>query len=499
MAPDDQKLNVFFSLRFGFLKDPRWDVALTVFLVALVIVGRIAAFPASIWEQDEAYLALGVGHFDPGVNHPHPPWFPLWLLMGKIIAAFGVEAAASLRILSAFFSVCMIFPLVALWSHLLERRLAVGAALLFLFLPGSWLLAGRAFTGTAATVFLVAALALWIGEGREVSSWRSFSGGILGAAAILIRPHFFPLVGVALLILTARRMLKPVAALAALLSAGLVAFSGLCFAAGGLQPLISALNKHAEYHFSRLPEASIDIGTFGLSRYLGGQMPAILWIFLTLVGILASMRTKTGWRSSVLVLAAVLGVIVLEVLTMANPAHPRYFVPIAALSCGFVLYALNLLGPRIASGAAVTAVLVSGIVITPELSTYRIQTSPPLAAMRHAVQLARAQNHILVVDRTLVSFHDYVKAGGSDFPPVVFDFQILDGSAPPPPPDYSIAVYDKDNHQFITSGPETRQFSCSSPMVRRMGQGRFLDLVVATQPVFKGWKKQSKPYIIVGN
>lgn len=59
------------------------------------------------------------------------------LRLGKTVTSFGVEAAASLRFLSAFFSVWMVFPLVAMWSLLLGKRLAVCAALLFLFLP--WL------------------------------------------------------------------------------------------------------------------------------------------------------------------------------------------------------------------------------------------------------------------------------------------------------------------------------------------------------------------------
>ncbi|MCD4747841.1 MAG: hypothetical protein K8R59_00590 [Thermoanaerobaculales bacterium] len=476
----------------------RIDVAAGIFLVALIVLSRVAAFPGSIWEQDEAYLAMGVEHFDPELNHPHPPWFPLWLLLGKIIASFGVEAATSLQILSAFFSSWMIFPLVALWSQLLGKRLAVSAALLFLFLPGSWMLAGSAFTGTAATALLLSALTMWLGHEQKVSWVRSLSGGILGAAAILIRPHFFPVLAIVLLILLGRKMIQALPALAGLCGGVFVGFAGLSVAAGGLQPLVSALKTHSEYHFSMLPEASFGLATFGLSRYLGNQWLAVFWILLTLTGILASLRSETGPRASSLVLSAGLAAVVIEVLTVANPAHARYFVPIAALSVGFVLRTLSLLGTRKATVLAATAMLASGLFIIPELSTYRSRTSPPLAALRYAAYSARTENCILVVDRTLVSFLDYVKAECSDFPPVVFDFQILDGSAPPPPPEHSIAVYDEKNHEFIVTAHETTQFRCLSPIIRRLGQGRFLDLHVATKPVFKGWKEQSRPYIIVG-
>ena len=63
------------------LAESRPTVVLALLLL-VVLASRIAALPASIWEQDEAYLAMAVQRFDPANGVPQPPWSPLWLVLG---------------------------------------------------------------------------------------------------------------------------------------------------------------------------------------------------------------------------------------------------------------------------------------------------------------------------------------------------------------------------------------------------------------------------------
>ena len=68
------------------------------------------AFPASIWEQDEAYFGCGVLRFEPLANHPHPPWFPLWIGIGKLLNVLVGEPTLALQIASLAASVWVLFP-----------------------------------------------------------------------------------------------------------------------------------------------------------------------------------------------------------------------------------------------------------------------------------------------------------------------------------------------------------------------------------------------------
>src|SRR6476619_2162385 len=50
---------------------------------ALVLVSRILTAPRTPWENDEFLFAEAVRNFDPSRYHPHPPGFPLFVILGK--------------------------------------------------------------------------------------------------------------------------------------------------------------------------------------------------------------------------------------------------------------------------------------------------------------------------------------------------------------------------------------------------------------------------------
>src|SRR5207248_5953187 len=54
----------------------------------IVLVSRILTAPRTPWENDEFLFAEAVRKFDPSQYHPHPPGFPLLVLIGKAFAWF---------------------------------------------------------------------------------------------------------------------------------------------------------------------------------------------------------------------------------------------------------------------------------------------------------------------------------------------------------------------------------------------------------------------------
>ena len=166
---------------------PGWWSAAGWVIVGLIVVSRIVAFPHSIWEQDEAYFAAAVLKLDLLANQPHPPWFPLWIVLGKGLHLLGLAPAFGLRLAAAFLGTWVFFPLLTLYSSLLKRPLAALAAAMTLLVPGVWLLSGRAFTGGPAMAMLLLGAAVVVR--KESGRWWMGLAAVALAAGVLIRPH----------------------------------------------------------------------------------------------------------------------------------------------------------------------------------------------------------------------------------------------------------------------------------------------------------------------
>jgi len=480
--------------------DPGWvrgRFALVLAVVfAAVCISRVVVFPASIWEQDEAYFAAAVVEIDIADSAPHPPFFPLFIGIGKLVSLLGLPPAVSLQLASAFLGSWMFFPLVALWSRFLDPARAVAAAALGLAAPGVWLLSGRAFSGTAATAFLVAALACWT-RPRLDRRWLA-AGSVAAGLAMLTRPHFaLPAVVVIAVMLTRikRRqwlvLIVPAVVVATIGAAVFVA------AAGGPGAVAEAMARHAALHFSALPDASRGVLDSGLARALGHPLVLVVWCVLTVWGAVVVLRSQAG-RAAGLPIGAALGSVVILVFGLSNPAHPRYAVPLVVLSCGFVVVGLGrLLDERWTLVTVAAAVAGAAAMVLPVARTYRQQPSPPLRALAEADRLAGERGGVVVIDRTLHSFAVFREATGIASAPTVFDHVLQFGTLPPAPPSRTVMVFDGDHDALLVASESRRVFTCTAGLLRRLSQGRFLDVTVADGAELENRSGSDGPFVIL--
>jgi len=455
--------------------EPRWlDRMVTILILAALLGSRLLVFPASIWEQDEAYFAAAVVDFDPTNNQPHPPWFPLWILLGKAASLVVGEPAAALCWVSLLASVWAVFPLSALWSLLLRRRLAVASALLFVLLPGPWLLSARAFTATTASALLALALtALW--------QRRPVTGSLAAAACLLVRPHL----GVAVVPLVAAAVLRarnPGERLRiAVPMASAVAGTGawVAGAAGGPAALAAALRDHAGLHFGQLQDLAYTFADSGLARALVMPSLAALWVGLGAWGTVLVLRSHSRPAAAVPLIAYVLLPMAILVFALSNPTHVRYTVPLLACSSGLVMAgAASILRSWVA--LALTAVVAASCwQVLPVAHQYRTMTSPALGAVAHAFALARERGSVVVADRTLVSFIRLETERRPFQGTLLWTYQIEQGETAPPPDWATVFVFDADHDAILASTRTRRTFRCDTPLLRRLGQDRFLDVTVA--------------------
>jgi hypothetical protein len=154
--------------------------------------------------------------------------------------------------------------------------------------------------------------------------------------------------------------------------------------------------------------------------------------------------------------------------------------PIIALTSGLVVVAIARFAGRL--GPALIGLLL--VLVTwgavPSLAMYRARMSPPLQALEVSIAEARKLGAVIVADRTMASFIEFERLRrGMPFT-VLYDSQI--GTDTPPPPQWAtVAIYDAPREKMVADARTRRLFSCDDRWLRRLSQGRFLEVTVASR------------------
>jgi hypothetical protein len=467
---------IFTPRLFG-LSNRRRDVWATALLVVVLAASRLAAFPASIWEQDEAYFGCAVIEFDVSAHHPHPPWFPLWVALGKAVHVVVEEPTRALQIASLTASLWAVFPLTALFSLWMRRELAVAAAALYLFSPATIFLSGRAFSGPTATALLACALAYWL---RGVGDARGAAvGSLVAGLSALTRPHLLPSI-VAVLAYrvyaskSARERLLVILPLAV---AGAIGIGAVAVDAGGLTPLWHSIEEHGGYHFGALARADLPLSDSGLSRFFLEPELALIWTGLTLLGLWHVIRHRR--REAIVTGLFGLAPLLVAIHAITYAGNVRYWVPVVALGSGFAALGMAVLARKRA--LPIIAILCAGTfaLAWPALREYRRDESPPIRALEATLDEAGQRGAVIVADGTLASFFEYQRLKQSIPNTVLYSSQI--GVETVPPPAWiSVAIFDRGHGGFVERSESAEVFTSEHRWLSRLSQGRYLEITVAT-------------------
>lgn len=220
----------------------RHDAELGVTLLALVVLLTRLPFRSQyLYGWDGVNYALALRRFDPAIEQPHLPGYPLYVALASVVARVTHEPAAAYVLLSILGSIGAVVTLWLLARELLGQRLATLTALLLVSSPLFW------YWGEVQSpyVFLAlgSALVAW-------GCWRAMEGDPrpfwLAALALGlsggVRPDLVPFL-LPLLLFTAvegRQTLRCTVIAGAILSAAvLVWLIPLIAAMGGLGTALS--------------------------------------------------------------------------------------------------------------------------------------------------------------------------------------------------------------------------------------------------------------------
>ncbi|NOZ79473.1 MAG: hypothetical protein GXP48_09920 [Acidobacteria bacterium] len=441
---------------------PRFWIVVLIVVTLVVGASRIAAVPRSIWHQDEAVFASSVLSFNVQWGRPHPPWFPLWILLGKGLHATGIPAARSLQLLSAGFSVLTFPALFFLWGLWLRRELALAASLLFLFLPGVWMLSGRAFSDTAAMALLAAALALLLDTdaGSRKTAWGSGLAGL----TILVRPQHVLLLAAPLAVMWWRSKHRVAlwAPLAVCLGAGA---AGLVVFGASPRVLWQALRLQAGYQAAHTVTAAHTFAELGPARAMILPGIALAWVAAAALGAVVFWRAHLPAGGVLLgaILVPALGVVFL----LVDGTIMRYWLPVLALGCGLAVIGLAVVARGWSLAIVAVAITASAVVVIPQLSLMRRAVSPPIRAVGVAESLAMEHGWTVVADFNIEPFDTYLRLSGRAARRMIYDVE-LGRSQGVPPPWESVAIYTDHQDRFIRGGGTPQVFRCQVPLLLRV-------------------------------
>ncbi len=216
-------------------------------LTAIVIAAsRVFALSESMWDWDEVQFSAGVREFNVGhpYHHPHPPGFPVYMALAKVIRLVAATDFAALQTINLL-SACMLFPL----GFLLARELrfpfatALAGAVLFVFLPNVWFYGGTGFSDVPGVAFTLAAAAMLLRGCRNSRDY--LIGAVLLGLAAGMRPQAVML-GAAPFAVAAWFQFKSswrrvVAACAIVAAIVVVCYVGTALASGSIEAYLGAL------------------------------------------------------------------------------------------------------------------------------------------------------------------------------------------------------------------------------------------------------------------
>lgn len=395
---------------------PRHTRILLITIGVAVALTRLLAVSHSLWEWDEALFCLGVRDFNVAAHHPHPPGFPLYIILGKLFRFFTSDEFHALRAINVL-SAMLVFPA----TYMLARELtlevmpSISAALLTSFAPNVWFYGETAFSDVPTLTMLLFGAALLL-RGRT-SRGAYYAGCIVMALACVMRPQnvllgAYPFLAASWPRWKERKRDPILGALIVLVIVG--AFFGGAAYVTGFHAYRDVLQEHSRYVLAvdsfHNPGRAPWYRTFRdflLDPYDAGRVSIAIAIFAA-IGLLR-------FRRPALEALAICGPFVIFSLFMLNPeSGGRYAVtsmPMLMICCA---EGMRVVGDAIAPWVqAVLALVIVGYLIQwtmPALAEVREHDAPTYAGMQWIRQHVDARTSTIFVNE-MTPIADYLLSG----------------------------------------------------------------------------------------
>jgi hypothetical protein len=387
---------------------------LPVAFAAAFFLAHLFALPRTLEDLDSVNFAMGVESFDVPAHQPHPPGYPVYILLGKIstgtlaVVAPGLtrdhRAALGLAVWGLIAGTVAVFVFTAFWRNVgLDPVSAVLAAVVAIAMPLFWFTASRPLSdvpGLVSAVAVQAALVRVLNDTaapgvRRLSLIAAFAAGLL----IGLRTQTVWLTGPLLIAVAWKdvrgRHVRDALALAVAAITGALVWAVPLLADSGVQRYMQSLTRVGANDF----EAIELLATNPSWRVLGQAVQTtftVLWSTrglaqvvsaLAIVGVVWLARRQ---RRTLGLVALAYGPYLVFHLLFQEPPNVRYAIPFAIPIGGLAIVALGALHRRAAIGGATAMAAASLVIAHPALMTYAREGAPIFVAFQD-MQHERAQ------------------------------------------------------------------------------------------------------------
>jgi hypothetical protein len=392
--------------------------AIVIAVAVACALTRFAAMARTLWDWDEALFCLGMRSYDVARHHPHPPGFPAFIGLARIMRLFIPDDFRSLQALSLLAGM-LLFPAMFLLARELRLRFetALIAAALCAFLPNVWFFGGTAFSDIPSLTLVVFAVAMLFRGCRDANAY--IAGAFLLGVAAGIRPQNL-LIGLfpALLSTWYRARVSWRDVFFAILVGGTilgVAFGGAMAATGGAKPYFSAIKLHSAY-ISRVdsfrspdrPQLWRLFDRFFIKQYQSPVFSMLTSLFV-IVSVAESIRRldrRIGYLALTFVPFAVTAWLMLDRFSIN-----RFSIGYCPL---FVILAADGI-TRVARQRPRVELVIGGVLIAcfiaytlPALSIARNDVSPPIRAVQAIPATIDLRRDELFVGQAMTPFLEYL-------------------------------------------------------------------------------------------
>ncbi len=376
---------------------------------------RLLARSKTLWEWDEVLFCFGLRDYDVALHHPHPPGFPLYVGMARLLRPLvdsDFHAYQWINLAAAAF----VFPAVFLLARELRFTFSTSsiASLLFAFFPNVWYFGGTAFSDIPSIVLVIFAVVFLLRGGRSKRDY--YIGTILLALAAGIRSQNLLVGLVPGLIASRKRRPREVLAAAVLGFVILAVTYGVAIeATGSFARFQKSVAEHGDY-ISRIDSFRSPVrpalwrifDRFFFKQY---QAPALSVIvsLLVIASIVGAVRVRD--RRLLLNAAIFVPFAIFAWLMLDRYSVSRFSIGYAPM---FALFAADgirrIVRDRRAAEVAGGSLLVLAFAIwtLPALSVVRTQVSPPLVAVEKLRRTFDPAREELFVGHSMTPFVDYL-------------------------------------------------------------------------------------------
>jgi 4-amino-4-deoxy-L-arabinose transferase-like glycosyltransferase len=376
----------------------------------IVLLVRIVTAPRTPWENDEFLFAEAVRKFDPSRYHPHPPGYPLFVLLGKAFAVVTHDPWRALVVLNIVLAPIAFIALTRAFRNWIEDEQVAAAASLIYFLSAAMLVHGPLALSDAAAMAFVCLAFSNLGSSVEVGERSAIALGLWTSAAIGTRPPLLiplaPLLVIALIRM--RTMRQRTACIITFGFVSLMWFLPLLDATGGWNGLVLYETKQAAYFATH--DAAMSRGAFTPAqialRFLihpwGSKYLTLPLLVLVLLGIPAFVRR---WRPLLPLIVFTVVQLVFELASMDPADAARYSLPIMAAvallaALGLAQIARSAHMPFIPIAGSLVFALCSGLYVR-DILVPRMTGPSPTAAAAQYIRSTFPPNTVVLFDLSM--------------------------------------------------------------------------------------------------